>query len=197
MSWDSITSQNLIRFAFYVSTAFYKSVYPISLETILMIFVFGIHTFNKLLTVKRFLVSHNEDNIFFLLCIQFTIKSQVICHPFTCLAGWLATSIRQSSGYVCPKFISISELNVTFSVYLRIDISRIDDSFSRLAGYESSPDGTSLWNRRGFSTHSRYSILDCFFTCQKRIKQYIAKRKVYVPFEEHLTLITEKFCFSV
>lgn len=58
------------------------------------------------------------------------------------------------------------------------DISQFDGSFSRLAGYESSLDGTSLWNRRGFSTSSRFSILDCFFACQKRIKQYIAKRKV-------------------
>lgn len=68
------------------------------------------------------------------------------------------------------------------AIYLhsKSDLAHLEDSFSRLAGYESSPDVTSLWHRRGFHSHSRYSLLDCFFACQKRIKQYIAKRKVRV-----------------
>lgn len=57
------------------------------------------------------------------------------------------------------------------------DICQFDDSYSRLAGYESSPDNTTLWHRRSI-THSRYSILDCFFACQRRIRQYLARRKI-------------------
>ncbi|XP_055383882.1 43 kDa receptor-associated protein of the synapse homolog isoform X2 [Condylostylus longicornis] len=57
------------------------------------------------------------------------------------------------------------------------DICQLDDSFSRLAGYGSSPDGTSLWTRHGFS-RSRNSILDCFLACQRSFKQYLARRKI-------------------
>lgn len=128
---------------------------------------------------------------------QFTIKSQVVCHPFISLAWWFTTSTWQSNGgYVYNKasitpILIIIRINCTKSRLptkmhkscmqqprTSADISQFDGSFSRLAGYESSLDGTSLWNRRGFTTTSRFSILDCFFACQKRIKQYIAKRKV-------------------
>ncbi|KAG4075266.1 hypothetical protein HA402_003057 [Bradysia odoriphaga] len=56
------------------------------------------------------------------------------------------------------------------------DHYQLDGSFSRLAGYQS-PDGTSLWTRHGFSI-SRCAIFECFFVCQKRIQQYLAKRKI-------------------
>lgn len=63
--------------------------------------------------------------------------------------------------------------------YFDTDVCHLDDSFSRLAGYESSPDVTSICQRPGgIRSHSRYSFLDCFFVCQRRFKQYIAKRKV-------------------
>lgn len=86
-------------------------------------------------------------------------------HPYAMLFAIGAFIIIASNVYLC-------DLDPT-------DACHFDDSFSRLAGYESSPDGTSMWHRRGFTTHhSRNSVLDCFFGCQKRIRQYIAKRKV-------------------
>lgn len=57
------------------------------------------------------------------------------------------------------------------------DICQLDESFSRLAGYGSSPDGTSLWARHGFS-RSRNSVVNCFLACQRSLKQYLARRKM-------------------
>lgn len=62
-----------------------------------------------------------------------------------------------------------------------LDHYQLDGSFSRLAGYQS-PDGTSLWTRHGFSI-TRCAIFECFFVCQKRIQQYLAKRKVKIEVE--------------
>ncbi|XP_018796397.1 PREDICTED: 43 kDa receptor-associated protein of the synapse homolog isoform X1 [Bactrocera latifrons] len=57
------------------------------------------------------------------------------------------------------------------------DLSQLDESYSRLAGCGSSPDGTSLWARHGISA-SHNSLINCFLVCQRRLKQYMARRKI-------------------
>lgn len=58
-----------------------------------------------------------------------------------------------------------------------IDLSQLDESYSRLAGFASSPDGTTCWARHGISC-SHNSIINCFLMCQRSLKQYMARRKV-------------------
>ncbi|XP_017062767.1 43 kDa receptor-associated protein of the synapse isoform X2 [Drosophila eugracilis] len=58
------------------------------------------------------------------------------------------------------------------------ELCQLDESFSRLAGYGSSPDvgSRSVWASQGLLP-SR-SVVSCFLSCQQSLKQYIAKRKI-------------------
>lgn len=73
------------------------------------------------------------------------------------------------------------------------EICHIDDSYSRLAGYGSSPERTtSLWRIQNGGTglydssrndssggrFRRFSLFECLFACHRNIKQYFAKRKI-------------------
>ncbi|XP_046801315.1 43 kDa receptor-associated protein of the synapse isoform X2 [Lucilia cuprina] len=57
------------------------------------------------------------------------------------------------------------------------EFCQLDESYSRLAGCGSSPDGTSLWARHGY-TRSNNSVINCFLACQRSLKQFMARRKI-------------------
>ncbi|KAM7341348.1 43 kDa receptor-associated protein of the synapse [Cochliomyia hominivorax] len=57
------------------------------------------------------------------------------------------------------------------------EFCQLNESYSRLAGCESSPDGTSLWARHGY-TRSNNSVINCFLACQRSLKQFMARRKI-------------------
>ncbi|TMW46627.1 hypothetical protein DOY81_008292 [Sarcophaga bullata] len=57
------------------------------------------------------------------------------------------------------------------------EFCQLDESYSRLAGCGSSPDGTSIWARHGY-TRSNNSVINCFLACQRGLKQFMARRKI-------------------
>ncbi|XP_030379611.1 43 kDa receptor-associated protein of the synapse homolog isoform X2 [Scaptodrosophila lebanonensis] len=52
-----------------------------------------------------------------------------------------------------------------------------DESYSRIAGYGSSPEGGSLWARQSLLRPGN-SVISCFWACQRSLRQYMAKRKI-------------------
>eukprot|EP00099_Drosophila_melanogaster_P024015 NP_651928.1 CG1909, isoform A [Drosophila melanogaster] len=58
------------------------------------------------------------------------------------------------------------------------DLCHLDESFSRLAGYGSSPDvgSRSVWASQALLRSG--SVISCFLSCQQSLRQYIAKRKI-------------------
>ncbi|XP_022217414.2 43 kDa receptor-associated protein of the synapse homolog isoform X1 [Drosophila obscura] len=58
------------------------------------------------------------------------------------------------------------------------DLCQLDESYSRVAGYGSSPDAgsRSLWTGQGLLRSG--SVISCFLACQRSLRQYIAKRKI-------------------
>ncbi|KAH8403622.1 hypothetical protein KR222_009725, partial [Zaprionus bogoriensis] len=62
------------------------------------------------------------------------------------------------------------------------DLCQFDGSYSRIAGYGSSPEdggSHSLWFRHGLSAcSSQVSMISCFWSCQRSLRQYIARRKI-------------------
>ncbi|EDV90981.1 43 kDa receptor-associated protein of the synapse [Drosophila grimshawi] len=63
------------------------------------------------------------------------------------------------------------------------DMCQVDENYSRIAGYGSSPDGDvgshSLWVRRGLARSGQFNtVISCFWACQRSLRQYIAKKKI-------------------
>ncbi|KAH8283421.1 hypothetical protein KR054_012261 [Drosophila jambulina] len=59
------------------------------------------------------------------------------------------------------------------------ELSQLDESFSRVVGYGSSPDAgsRSCWTS-GQGLLQTNSVIGCFLSCQQSLRQYIAKRKI-------------------
>ncbi|XP_032290141.1 uncharacterized protein [Drosophila virilis] len=62
------------------------------------------------------------------------------------------------------------------------DLCQFEENYSRIAGHGSSPDGDvgprSLWVRPGLARSGQVNtIISCFWSCQRSLRQYIAKRK--------------------
>ncbi|XP_070066755.1 43 kDa receptor-associated protein of the synapse isoform X1 [Drosophila virilis] len=63
------------------------------------------------------------------------------------------------------------------------DLCQFEENYSRIAGHGSSPDGDvgprSLWVRPGLARSGQVNtIISCFWSCQRSLRQYIAKRKI-------------------